>query len=82
MKHKIQKVELFIGVIIFLGGLLTYGTNYEALGRQTAKMAIKIIEGADVSETAVEYPETVSLHINEDIAKQLGIDTSKLSISE
>jgi putative ABC transport system substrate-binding protein len=64
------------------GGLLTYGTNYEALGRQTAKMAIKIIEGADVSETAVEYPETVSLHINEDIAKQLGIDTSKLSISE
>ena len=22
MKHKIQKVELFIGVIIFLGGLL------------------------------------------------------------
>ena len=64
------------------GGLLTYGTNYEALGRQTAKMAIKIIEGADVSETAVEYPETVSLHINEDIAKQLGIDSSKLSISE
>ncbi|MGQ7342640.1 ABC transporter substrate binding protein [Streptococcus suis] len=64
------------------GGLLTYGTNYEALGRQTAKMAINIIEGADVSETAVEYPETVSLHINEDIAKQLGIDTSKLSISE
>ena len=49
---------------------------------QTAKMAIKIIEGADVSETAVEYPETVSLHINEDIAKQLGIDTSKLSVSE
>ncbi|HEL1756627.1 TPA: ABC transporter substrate-binding protein [Streptococcus suis] len=64
------------------GGLLTYGTNYEALGRQTAKMAIKIIEGADVSETAVEYPETVSLHVNEDIAKQLGIDTSKLSVSE
>lgn len=64
------------------GGLLTYGTNYEALGRQTAKMAIKIIEGTDVSETAVEYPETVSLHINEDIAKQLGIDTSKLAVSE
>ncbi|NQP27611.1 ABC transporter substrate-binding protein [Streptococcus suis] len=64
------------------GGLLTYGTNYEALGRQTAKMAIKIIEGAKVSETAVEYPETVSLHVNEEIAKKLGIDTSKLSVSE
>ncbi|MDW8758971.1 ABC transporter substrate-binding protein [Streptococcus suis] len=64
------------------GGLLTYGTNYEALGRQTAKMAIKIIEGAEVSETAVEYPETVSLHVNEEMAEKLGIDTSKLSVTE
>ncbi|MDG4521713.1 ABC transporter substrate-binding protein [Streptococcus suis] len=64
------------------GGLLTYGTKYEALGRQTAKMAIKIIEGANVSETAVEYPETVSLHVNEEMAQKLGIDTSKLAVSE
>lgn len=64
------------------GGLLTYGTNYEALGRQTAKMAIKIIEGADVSETAVEYPESVSLHVNEEMAQKLGIDTANLSVSE
>ncbi|CYV11229.1 ABC transporter substrate-binding protein [Streptococcus suis] len=64
------------------GGLLTYGTNYVALGRQTAKMAIKIIEGANVSETAVEYPETVSLHVNEEMAQKLGIDTSKLAVSE
>ncbi|MBO4125884.1 ABC transporter substrate-binding protein [Streptococcus suis] len=64
------------------GGLLTYGTNYEALGRQTAKMAIKIIEGANVSEMAVEYPETVSLHVNEEMAQKLGIDTSKLAVSE
>ncbi|HFU3800773.1 TPA: ABC transporter substrate binding protein [Streptococcus suis] len=64
------------------GGLLTYGTNYEALGRQTAKMTIKIIEGADVSETAVEYPETVSLHVNEEMAQKLGIDTANLSVSE
>ena len=31
MKHKIQKVELFIGVIIFLGGLLTYGLGVHQL---------------------------------------------------
>ncbi|MGT2712621.1 ABC transporter substrate-binding protein [Streptococcus oriscaviae] len=64
------------------GGLLTYGTNYEALGRQTAKMAIKIIEGADPAKTAVEYPETVNLYVNEEMAKKLGIDTSKLTVSE
>ena len=33
------------------------GTNYEVLGRQTKKwQSKKIIEGADVSETTVEYP--------------------------
>ncbi|MGT2800643.1 ABC transporter substrate-binding protein [Streptococcus marmotae] len=64
------------------GGLLTYGTNYEALGRQTAKMAIKIIEGADPAKTAVEYPETVSLHVNEEMAKKLGIDVAGLSLSK
>ncbi|MFI3151586.1 ABC transporter substrate-binding protein [Streptococcus suis] len=64
------------------GGLLTYGTNYEALGRQTAKMAIKIIEGEKVSEVPVEYPEAVNLHVNEEMVQKLGIDTSKLSVSE
>ncbi len=64
------------------GGLLTYGTNYEALGRQTAKMAIKIIEGADPAEVAVEYPATVDLHVNADMAEKLGIDVSNLTVSE
>ncbi len=64
------------------GGLLTYGTNYEALGRQTAQMAIAILEGADPATTAVEYPETVELHVNEDMAEQLGIDVSNLEVSE
>ncbi|MBF0778605.1 ABC transporter substrate-binding protein [Streptococcus cuniculi] len=64
------------------GGLLTYGTNYEALGRQTAKIAIRIMEGADPAKTAVEYPESVDLHVNETMAKKLGIDTSSLSVSK
>ncbi|MFC3928475.1 ABC transporter substrate binding protein [Streptococcus caprae] len=64
------------------GGLLTYGTNYEALGRQTAKIAIKILEGAEPAGSAVEYPETVDLHVNEEMAKELGIDVSALSVSQ
>lgn len=31
MRHKIQKAELFIGVIIFSGGLLTYGSGLHRL---------------------------------------------------
>lgn len=68
--------------MIDAGGLLTYGTNYEALGRQTAKMAIKVIEGDKPSDLAVEYPETVSLHVNKEMADKLGIDVSKLSVTK
>lgn len=67
--------------MVDVGGLLTYGTNYEALGRQTAKMAIKIIEGEKVAELAVEAPETVDLHVNQEMADKLGINVSKLSVS-
>ena len=31
MKHKIQKVELFVCVIVLLGGLLTYGLGVHQL---------------------------------------------------
>lgn len=64
------------------GGLLTYGTNYEALGRQTAKMAIQILEGKKPADLAVEYPETVELHVNKEMAQKLGIDVSQLTVSE
>ena len=45
-------------------------------------MALKILEGAQAADMAVEYPETVSLHVNEEMAKKLGIDTSKLTVKD
>ncbi|NEW65602.1 ABC transporter substrate-binding protein [Granulicatella sp. zg-84] len=60
------------------GGLFTYGTDYEFLGRQTAKMAIRLLKGEKIETMAVEYPEVVNLYVNEEIAKVLGIDTSIL----
>lgn len=61
------------------GGLLTYGTNYKELGRQTAQLASKLLKGQKPDKLAAEYPKTVQLHINETIAQELGIDTSTLS---
>ena len=46
--------------VVEQGVLFTYGANYEALGRQTAKLAIRILEGEDVSDVAAEYPETLT----------------------
>ena len=59
------------------GGLATVGVNYTQLGKQTAAMAVKILEGAKVSEVPVEVLDEYSVVVNEDIASQLGIDVSK-----
>ncbi|MGP6387864.1 ABC transporter substrate binding protein [Streptococcus dysgalactiae] len=61
------------------GGLLTYGTNYESLGKQVGKMAVKILKGQKPANLAVEYPKTVELHINQEMAKALKIDVSQLT---
>ncbi len=62
------------------GGLLTYGTNYKALGKQVAKQALKVLKGQDVASIPVESPKTLSLHVNKEQAQKLGIDVSKLSV--
>lgn len=65
--------------MVDLGGLLTYGTDYKSLGAQTAKQAVKILEGTAPADVPVEYPETVALHVNEEVAEKLGVDVSNLS---
>ncbi|MGT2907443.1 ABC transporter substrate binding protein [Streptococcus dentiloxodontae] len=64
--------------IVESGVLFTYGANYKALGRQTAKMAVRLIEGEKVSDIAAEYPDTLDVVVNEDMAKLLGIDVSAI----
>ncbi|KXT79171.1 ABC transporter substrate-binding protein [Streptococcus sp. DD13] len=60
------------------GGLYTYGTNYEELGRQTARMVIKHMKGKTIKDLPVENPEKLVVHINKDMAKELGIDISSI----
>lgn len=61
------------------GALATYGINYEDLGRQTAKMALKIIkDGADPAELPVETSNKLELVLNEEIAEALGIDPASI----
>ncbi|WP_125702678.1 ABC transporter substrate-binding protein [Lacticaseibacillus daqingensis] len=45
-------------------GVATTGINYEDLGRQTAKLAIKILKGEKVKDLAVEAPAKTSLVTN------------------
>lgn len=81
IKHK---VPVFGGSteMIAVGGLYNYGTNYEELGRQTARMLIRVLKGEKPENIAVELPEKLELHTNQEMADSLGIDISKLESKE
>lgn len=65
------------------GGLATYGINYEKLGRQTAKMALQIIEEkANPADIAVETSDNLELVVNEEMAEALGIDPESITLPE
>lgn len=55
-------------------GIATYAISYYELGKQTARMAYKIlVEGADISKMPVEWAEGApELSINQDIADEIG----------
>ena len=81
IKHK---VPVFGGSteMIAVGGLHNYGTNYEELGRQTARMLVRVLKGEKPENIAVELPEKLELHTNQEMADALGIDISKLEGKE
>lgn len=81
IKHK---VPVFGGSteMIAVGGLYNYGTNYEELGRQAARMLIRVLKGEKPENIAVELPEKLELHTNKEMADALGIDISKLEGKE
>ncbi len=71
-----NKIPTIVGEegMVLSGGLATYGINYYELGKQTAKMAVKILKGeATPAEMPIEYLEKCDLSVNEETAKTLGI---------
>lgn len=78
---KEKKIPLVAGATeqINEGGLATVGIDYEALGKQTGKMAAKILDGdAKPADTPVESADTLKLVVNKDMAKALGIDPDSI----
>ena len=60
------------------GVLFTYGADFEALGRQTAKLAIRIMNGEKVGDIPAEQPEVLNVAVNEEMAKSLDIDITPI----
>ncbi len=56
------------------GGFVTYGINYYELGKQTAKMAVKILrDGAKPADMPIEYLDKCDLAVNEKTAAEIGL---------
>ena len=68
-------IPIYVGAdsMVKDGGLATVGIDYTLLGKQTARMIKRIIEGESIMENPVEQIAEYSNMVNNDTAKALGI---------
>lgn len=79
-KANAKKIPVFGSEVeqVNMGCLGSEGIEYVSLGKQTGKMAAKILKGeAKASEMPFETIEKPNLYINSKVAKDLGIDLPK-----
>ncbi|MGI4851775.1 MAG: ABC transporter substrate-binding protein [Janthinobacterium lividum] len=55
------------------GALAALGPNQYDVGVRTGKMIARILQGKDIAEQGVEFPQKVDLYLNADTAAQLGL---------
>lgn len=56
------------------GGLATLGVNYYNIGHQAGLMAIRVLEGEDISKMPVESSDDYDFFINGNVAAAIGIE--------
>lgn len=56
------------------GGLATYGINYDVLGKETANMAIEILNGKKPADVPVKTMDQMDIYLNKDTAAAIGIN--------
>ena len=62
--------------VAYKGGLAAYGVNYYALGQQSARMAVDVLNGKDITTLPIQYldDQSYELVINKDNADRLGVE--------
>lgn len=70
-----SKVPFYVGAdsMVKDGGLATYGINYSILGKETADMAIEIINGKNPGEIPVRTMAEMNIYLNKTTADKIGV---------
>ena len=65
------------------GALATYGIDYFEVGKLAGEQAVEILNGKSPADIPIAYlsKDKCKLTINEEVAKELGIDTSNISMN-
>jgi len=58
------------------GALLSYGSSYFLQGKQSARLASRILRGTPVHQLPIERPESYELILNLDTARAIGVEFS------
>ena len=64
--------------MIKFAGVATRGISYKELGKQTAKMAVKILKGQKIEKTPIEAPAKTELMTSAKRMKLFGITEDML----
>ncbi|MDO5715545.1 MAG: ABC transporter substrate-binding protein [Tissierellia bacterium] len=72
-EHKIPSVSAEEGQVKN-GLLMSEGVDYYEQGAQAARMALKVLQGEEISTIPVEYNENNVMKVNEKMAQSLGLD--------
>lgn len=64
------------------GALITIGIDYYELGRQTAEMAIRVLNGEDPATMPIETQKDMKLYLNKSAAAAMGVEIPEDILSE
>ncbi len=70
------KVPFYVGAdsMVKDGGLATYGINYSVLGKETADMAVQILNGENPGDIPVKIMTDMDIYVNQKTASEIGVE--------